>query len=226
MTIISSSLPAAGSDNLNICRNYLMQVEIKELSGAIWPDFEKLFGANGACGGCWCMSWRIDRGEKWKDLKGAGAKERMHDLIDSGKAHGLIAYADGEPVGWCSYDKRQDYLRLDRAPSLKCEDAQIVWSVPCFFIKRGFRGKSIGTQLLQQALKSIAARGGTIVEGYPSSPFKSGARTPDAFAWTGTIAMFARNGFVPADQKETGKIRMRKILNGSDPGQDGFANQI
>lgn len=189
-----------------------MEVEIKELGPELWSEFEKLFGANGACGGCWCMSWRIDRGEKWKDLKGEEARKRMKKLISSGKAHGLIAFADGEPVGWCSFDRRKDYLRLDRAPSLKCSDAEDVWSIPCFFIKRGYRGKSIGTKLLQQALRAIAVHGGKIVEGYPSMPFKNGERTPDAFAWTGTIAMFEKIGFEKADDKESGKIRMRKFL--------------
>lgn len=189
-----------------------MKVEIKELAPELWQDYEALFGANGACGGCWCMSWRIEKGEKWKDIKGDAAKKRMKKLIAAGKAHGLLAYVDDEPVGWCSYGMRSDYSRLDRAPSLKCDDADSVWSIPCFFVKRGFRGKSIGTQLVQQALKSIAVRGGKLAESYPSSPFKNGEKTPDAFAWTGTIAMFEKNGFEKADDKTGGKIRMRKKL--------------
>jgi GNAT superfamily N-acetyltransferase len=189
-----------------------MKVEMKELSAELWPDYEKLFGANGACGGCWCMSWRLVRGENWKAIKGDCARERMKELIAGDRAHGVLAYVDGEPVGWCSFDRRQNYARLDRAPSLKCDDAALVWSIPCFFVKRGFRGKSIGTQLLSAALKSITRRGGKIVEGYPASPFKNGERTPDAFAWTGTIAMFEKIGFARADGKETGKIRMRKML--------------
>jgi hypothetical protein len=28
---------------------------------ANWIDLEKLFGAHGACGGCWCMWWRLKR---------------------------------------------------------------------------------------------------------------------------------------------------------------------
>src|SRR5207253_1288830 len=26
-----------------------------------WPDLRRLFGANGACGGCWCMWWKLPR---------------------------------------------------------------------------------------------------------------------------------------------------------------------
>jgi hypothetical protein len=28
-----------------------------------WSDFETLFGVRGACGGCWCMFWRLTRSE-------------------------------------------------------------------------------------------------------------------------------------------------------------------
>ena len=28
-----------------------------------WKDFEELFGPRGACGGCWCMWWRLKRSE-------------------------------------------------------------------------------------------------------------------------------------------------------------------
>jgi GNAT superfamily N-acetyltransferase len=189
-----------------------MEVQIKELSPELWHDFEKLFGSNGACGGCWCMSWRIEKHEKWKDIKGDIAKKRMQEMIATGKARGLLAYVGDEPVGWCSFDRRTEYSRLDRAPSLKCDDAEQVWSIPCFFIKRGYRGKSIGTMLMQQALKSIAGHGGKVAEGYPASPLKNGERTPDAFAWTGTLRMFEKNGFAKADAKSTGKIRMRRSL--------------
>jgi hypothetical protein len=28
-----------------------------------WPQLETLFGSKGACGGCWCMSWRLTRAD-------------------------------------------------------------------------------------------------------------------------------------------------------------------
>jgi hypothetical protein len=38
-----------------------------------WTDFETLFGERGACGGCWCMLWRLRRKEfesqkKWGQI--------------------------------------------------------------------------------------------------------------------------------------------------------------
>ena len=56
----------------------------KEVSSGLWPDFEKLFGANGACGGCWCQWWRMPKGGKlWEETKGAKAKRMMKKLFAS-----------------------------------------------------------------------------------------------------------------------------------------------
>ena len=38
-------------------------VAIHPLTPQRWADLERLFGANGACGGCWCMWWRLKRPE-------------------------------------------------------------------------------------------------------------------------------------------------------------------
>jgi hypothetical protein len=38
-----------------------------------WPDIETLFGEHGACGGCWCMVWRL-RAKVWSAGKGAKNK--------------------------------------------------------------------------------------------------------------------------------------------------------
>src|SRR4051812_33944445 len=113
-----------------------MKIVTRELTPARWPDFEALFeSANGVCGGCWCMFWRLNEGERYGDIKGPRARRRMRALIASGKARGVLAYAGKEAVGWLSYGPRREYPKLDRAPSLRCDDADSVWSLPCFFVK-------------------------------------------------------------------------------------------
>ena len=41
-----------------IYSNTDLNLEIHPLDISRWSDFEFLFGDRGACGGCWCMSWR------------------------------------------------------------------------------------------------------------------------------------------------------------------------
>lgn len=188
-----------------------MKITTKELTPRLWKDVETLFGPNGACAGCWCMFWRLPKGETYSSLGRKETKRRFKKLVTSGKAHGVLAYSGTEPVGWCSFDKRTDYLALDRAPSLACDDAEKVWSLPCFFIKSGWRGKGVAKALLKAALAAMKKRGAKIVEAYPVKPTSSG-KIPAAFAYTGVPALFEPCGFELVQIKPRGKQRMRKEL--------------
>ena len=86
-----------------------------------WHDLERLFGAKGACGGCWCMLWRLPRGE-YDRGKGEGNRAAMRVLIAAGKAPGLLAYVGKEPVGWCAVAPRAVYPGLERSRILKPVD--------------------------------------------------------------------------------------------------------
>lgn len=158
------------------------------------------------------MSWRTAKGERWDDIKGDEAKRRMRFLIESGKAHGILAFAGDEPIGWCSFDRRTDFEKLDRAPSLKCDDADQVWSIPCFFVKKEFQGQGVARILLASAMEALERHGATIVEGYPVKPSKDGRRLPAAFAWTGTQSLFAGEEFKVVGNPDGGKQRARKQL--------------
>jgi GNAT superfamily N-acetyltransferase len=182
-----------------------------ELTPALWPAIERLFGANGACGGCWCMWWRIAPGERYEDVKGPTAKRRFKRLVADGKAHGILAFAGDEPVGWCAFERRVELPRLDRAPSLRVIDADRVWSMPCFFIKAGWRGRGVATALVREAERAMTARGAQILEAYPTQP-SSSAKVPASFAWTGVPALFEAAGFTAADDRTKGKRRYRKTL--------------
>jgi GNAT superfamily N-acetyltransferase len=189
------------------------KIELKELTPALWPDLEKLFGENGACGGCWCMSWRTEKGDKWENIRGAEAKKQFRSLVKSEKAHGILAYMDEEPVGWCAFDRRVEFAKLNRAPSFKCNDAEKVWSLPCFYIKPGFRGQGVATRLLQGALDAMKKRKVHIVEGYPvKASSVEGKKIPAAFAWTGTESLFQKAGFKVVGNEAGGKKRVRRLL--------------
>jgi GNAT superfamily N-acetyltransferase len=155
------------------------------------------------------MYWRLDKGERWDDLKGAPAKQRMKALVGAGKARGAIAFVGKEPVGWIAYGPRQDFPRLQRARTLACEDSGDVWALPCFFIKAGWRDQGVAGALLAHALKALRRRGAKVAEGYPVN-LKPGQRLPNAFAWTGTRSLFRDAGFELAGPATTSKLRMRR----------------
>jgi GNAT superfamily N-acetyltransferase len=157
-----------------------------------WPDVERLFGERGACGGCWCMLWRRSRAE-FEAGKGAGNKAAMKRLVEAGGVPGLLAYADGEPIGLCAVAPRNDYPALERSRILKAVDATPVWSVSCLFVAKEHRGRGVSVELLKAAARYVAEQGGATLEGYPVEP--KSASMPAAFAWTGLASAFLKAGF-------------------------------
>lgn len=187
-------------------------VRVEALTPAHWKDVERLFGAKGACAGCWCMFWRLEAGERFDDVKGASAKRRFKALVTKGQAQGFLAYVGDEPVGWLSAGPRREFKKLDRAPSLACDDADRVHALPCFFVKSGFRGQGVASALLATAVKALKRGGATLLEGYPVKPPRPGAAIPAAFAYTGTVPLFEKAGFRVVQAKPTGKQRVRRAL--------------
>ena len=74
------------------------EMTMKPLTPATWPDFERLFGDNGACAGCWCTWWRLTSEEFTKFSKDE-KKNVIRTLVQSGTIPGLIAYMGDFPAG-------------------------------------------------------------------------------------------------------------------------------
>jgi GNAT superfamily N-acetyltransferase len=170
----------------------LKELTFRPLTSMNWPDLEKLFGKRGACGGCWCMYWRLTQSQ-FRKHKGAANKRALGRIVGSGEIPGLLAYADGEPVGWCAIAPRETYVRLERSRILKPVDDQPVWSVVCFFVAKPFRRRGVTVELIRAATEYARERGAVIVEGYPVDA-RNGTM-PDIFLWTGLVRAFRKAGF-------------------------------
>jgi GNAT superfamily N-acetyltransferase len=155
------------------------------------------------------MFWRLEKGDRYEDVKGPRAKRRFKALVLAGKVHGIVAFHDGEPVGWCAFDRRVELPRLNRSPSLKCYDADRVWSLPCFFVKAGWRQKGVASVLLAAAERALTKHGAEIAEAYP---VKLAGRIPASSAYTGVPSMFEAAGFSVAETRPKGRQRYRKTI--------------
>jgi len=51
----------------------------------------------------------------------------MEAIIRSGEVPGILAYLEGEPIGWCSVAPREAFPVLDRSPVLKRVDDKPVF---------------------------------------------------------------------------------------------------
>jgi GNAT superfamily N-acetyltransferase len=159
------------------------------------------------------MWWRVPRGGKlWEESKGARNKRAFKRLVTSGRVLGCLAFAGVEPVGWCCVGPRGDFPRIERTRALRTAWDETTWSVVCFFIKSGWRGKGVATALLDCAVEIARKHGARTLEGYPVRP-KGDAQIPAAFAWTGVPILFESCGFAnvapPGNSRDVYQIRFK-----------------
>jgi GNAT superfamily N-acetyltransferase len=173
-----------------------------EVSAERWPDFERLFEAKGSPKYCWCMAWRASSAEA-RNPGAASRKAAMKERVCAGVPVGLLAYAGGEPVAWCSIAPRSTYRRLvsDQTPD------EGIWSIACFFVVRRLRRTGISRQLIDAAVRHARSHGAKMVEAYPVD-----AASP-SYRFMGFVPVFAQAGFAEAGREGTRRHVMRLGLS-------------
>lgn len=179
------------------------------LTPARWKDVEALFGPKGACAGCWCMWWRLGAA-LFREMRGEGNRRAFRKVVGGDVPPGVLAYAEGMPVGWCAIAPRAAYPRLARSRIFQPIDTEPVWSVTCFFVARPYRRRGVTVALLRAALAFAKSHGARIVEGYPVEPRQGSL--PDPFAWTGFASAFRAAGFEEAIRRSEIRPMMRMAL--------------
>ena len=105
---------------------------------------------------------------------------------------GLVAYEDGEPIGWISLGPRYDFSKVDKSRATPPVDDVAAWVIPCITVRRGHRGQGIAVAMIRAAVDYAGQRGAPAVEAYPRAEDK---RVHDDLAFFGTEAMFRKAGF-------------------------------
>src|SRR5262249_21756245 len=156
------------------------------------------------------MRWRLRSTEYQRSTK-ATRIAALENLVRQDTPVGVLAYRDGEPVGWCSIAPRETYAALERFKALPRLDARPVWSVVCFFVDRRTRREGVTLGLLKAAVEYARACGAEIVEAYPVEP------GPRLYTYMGSPATFRKAGF--RDVTPTGQERlvMRGVLKRAPP---------
>ena len=175
-----------------------------------WPDLESLFGPKGACGGCWCMYWRLS-GKIYDAQKGEINRLALRSLIEEGDPTGILAYTDDKAVGWCAMAPREHYPTLGRSRVLKPVDDLPVWSITCFFISRPYRRRGITERLIEASVAYAHHEGAKIVEAYPVEP--KGGNAPDVFVYTGLASAFRKVGFQEVARRSETRPIMRYYIH-------------
>jgi GNAT superfamily N-acetyltransferase len=163
-----------------------------------WADLEALFGTKGDPARCWCQ-WFYAGAEVAGGAVAAANREALRAQVQQEQQPGVLAYRDGEPVGWCAVAPRPTYTRLPRmevvrgTPPDELADPA-VWSVTCFVVRVGHRRGGLSLALLDGAVRLAREAGARAVEGYPLD-VAAKARTSSAELFHGPLSTFLAAGF-------------------------------
>jgi GNAT superfamily N-acetyltransferase len=189
-------------------------VEIHALTPDRLDDLADLFDSAAVTRGCWC-TWFIDRAAVVKAGWSNGDNRRRFEAMaaDAEPPMGLLAYDEGVPVGWLSMGPRSRYQRAigPRTRILRARDASeddVVWLLPCFFVRVGHRRKGIPAALLAAAIEHASAHGADAVEGFPIAE----GHDVSADDYLGKQRRFAECGFECVAQPSPRRVVMRRQL--------------
>jgi len=171
-------------------------------------DLDRFSRQHGKFRYCSCMRWRLPSSEFQRCTKEQRAA-RLEQLILSGVPVGVLAYVDGEPVGWCSVGPRESFAGLERSRTLSRIDDTAVWSVTCFFVDARYRRQGLQSRLLDAAISYAGVHGAEVVEAYPVDPCSR------SYRFMGFVGLFERAGFVDVTPPGRDRRIMRHALGTS-----------
>lgn len=131
-------------------------------------------------------------------------------MTSSGPPPGLLAYSGREVVGWVALAPRTDYVRLAYSRTLAAIDERAVWSITCFFVCVGWRGRGVARALLAAAVPFARKHGARALEGYPIDT--GGQRRASVWLYTGTLPMFTAAGFEEVARRSPTRPIVRRVF--------------
>jgi GNAT superfamily N-acetyltransferase len=194
-------------------------VTIVPANEASWEDLEAIFGKRGAPAICHCQRYKMRPKESWYSVGAEELADRFRtqthcDDAESGRTSGLVAYLDGEPVGWCAVEPRPSYPRLllkTRVPwdgRAEDKDDASVWAVTCFVTRAGFRRRGVSRALARATVEYARKRGARALEAYPMIT-EPGQEIMSVEVHVGSRSIFEAAGFTQVNHPTLRRVVMR-----------------
>ena len=173
-----------------------MGFRVVPLGPETWDGFADLVDRNnGIFGGCWCIGFHLDRGERAFDYR-----EAKQERVLTDRAHAaLVVDDDGAVQGWAQFGDVEELPGIkhrrayDQAPPPVPD-----WRVTCVFVDRRHRGQGVARRAVEGALDLIARAGGGLVEAIPEAT--EGRDAPGRFLFSATLELFEDLGFARVRQ--------------------------
>ncbi len=184
--------------------------EIEPLRAERFDDLVAVLGQSGI-GGCWCMYWTHPTSAAWGEAAKGGSsapnRQAFFKQTEQGPPPGLLAYEDGVPVAWCRVMPREALPGLANSRYFKTDlDVSGVWSLACFVVKAGHRGRGLTAVLTKAAIEFVRDQGGITVEAYP---WDTTEKRPPSSVYLGLASTFERLGFEVVQRLAPHKPMMR-----------------
>lgn len=192
-----------------------MKTTVVPANEASWDDLTAIFGSTDYPGRCQCQSLKV-AGWIWRDSTQEQRTAMLRAQTACGDRNasttsGLVAYVDGEPAGWVAVEPRTAYpkLRGSRIPwsgRAEDKDADDVWAVTCFVVRKGYRGRGLTYLLARATIDYARERGAQALEAYPmiTQPGKE-------ITW-GELHVGARQVFADAGFEEVSHPTVRRVV--------------
>lgn len=188
-------------------------------------DLRAVFGSRGAAAECQCQRYKLKPREAFSKFPAEERAARLRAQTRCGDpasetTTGLVAYLDGEPVGWCAVEPRSAYEGLRRVYKVPWEGRDedkadpTVWAVTCVFTRAGHRHRGVGYALVRAAVDHARERGARALEGYPMLP-EPGQEITWGELHMGTRRMFDAAGFREVSHPTLRRVVMRIDFQGA-----------
>ncbi len=191
-----------------------MDTTITPVTAELWPDFEDLFGKQGACYGCWCTHFRQAPAVRRQNDRERN-KDHICARIKAGLPQGLLAFEEGRAVGWMQVGPRADVPEWNNAGrgSAPVDPADAadpgVWAISCFFIRTKARGKGLTHGLVAAGIDFARQSGARLLEACPMDLSRD-SRSIGLFV--GSSRVFEKAGFERLVERKAGRPLMRLVL--------------
>ncbi len=207
----------AGAGRLRHDRPKLEQLRIVPANEASADDLDAVFGAEGAGARCRCQRYRLARGESFGGMPleeriGRQLEQTAAGDRDAPTTSGLVAYLDGEPVGWAAVAPRSEHqglVRVFTVPWLGRDEDPAdgsVWAITCLFVRAGHRKRGISRELAAAAVRFAIERGARAVEAYAITTTAVIAEE----LHVGTVPTFAAAGLSEVSRPTRRRVVMRR----------------
>ncbi len=165
---------------------------------------------------CYCINYCAANNNLTAKFKNFGdplvRKKAAVGYINNGYMQGYLAYMNGNVIGWCNANNRNDCLHcygwknhiankeIDRKTKEKIK------SVFCFTVAPDQRGKGVSAALLQRVIDDAEKDGYDCVEAYPNKE-----ETDMYYNYVGPFGLYKKFGFESVAETKY-RLVLRKTL--------------